>query len=252
MSMKQTPRDLDKHPQDSNDSLDQTSWPASTNAVYVSGGVWSTIPSTPPTVTPSPHLDARRYQLISLLGEGGMGQVWEAIQENPQRSVALKLLRAAIISPAARERFKFEVEILGRMPYSSNATFLVDIRHDDLEAQAIYKPLRGESPLWDFPDGLYKREIAAFRASEALGWGVVPPTIQRDLVHGVGSLQLFMPCIFEEHYFTLREEIGSALRLLRRDGALYRSGRGRRARERRGVLHCAPGRAGLRRASRCA
>ena len=99
-----------------------------------------------------------------------------------------------------------EVEILGRMPYSSNATFLVDIHHDDLEAQAIYKPLRGESPLWDFPDGLYKREIAAFRASEALGWDVVPPTIERDLVHGVGSLQLFMPCIFEEHYFTLREE----------------------------------------------
>lgn len=98
------------------------------------------------------------------------------------------------------------VEILGRMPYSSNATFLVDIEHEGLEAQGIYKPLRGESPLWDFPDGLYKREIAAFVTSEALGWGLVPPTIERDLEHGVGSLQLFMPCIFEEHYFTLREE----------------------------------------------
>ncbi|MEM9519766.1 MAG: SCO1664 family protein [Actinomycetota bacterium] len=99
-----------------------------------------------------------------------------------------------------------DVDILGRMPYSSNATFLLDIDHDGLHAQAIYKPLAGESPLWDFPNGLYKREIAAFHASEALGWNIVPPTIERDLVHGVGSLQLFMPCIFEEHYFTLREE----------------------------------------------
>ena len=99
-----------------------------------------------------------------------------------------------------------EFEILGRMPYSSNATFLVDIHHDGLAAQGIYKPLRGESPLWDFPDGLYKREIAAFEVSEALGWAIVPPTVERDLTHGVGSLQLFMPCVFEEHYFTLREE----------------------------------------------
>jgi len=97
------------------------------------------------------------------------------------------------------------VELLGRMPYSSNATFLVDIHHDGLEAQGIYKPHAGESPLWDFPDGLYKREVAAFVVSEALGWDLVPPTVVRDLVHGIGSLQLFMPCRFEEHYYTLRE-----------------------------------------------
>lgn len=100
-----------------------------------------------------------------------------------------------------------EVELLGRMPYSSNATFLVEIQHDELIAQGIYKPLAGERPLWDFPDGLYQREVAAFVASEALGWDLVPPTVARDdLVHGVGSLQLFMPCVFEEHYYTLREE----------------------------------------------
>ena len=58
----------------------------------------------------------------------------------------------------------------------------------------------------DFPDGLYKREIAAFVTSEALGWDLVPPTVERELVHGVGSLQLFMPCVFEEHYYTLHEE----------------------------------------------
>jgi len=98
------------------------------------------------------------------------------------------------------------VELRGRMPYSSNATFLVDIELDGIEAQAIYKPLRGERPLWDFPDGLYQREVAAFLISEQLGWGLVPPTIARsDLPAGIGSLQLFMPCLFDEHYFTLHE-----------------------------------------------
>jgi len=96
------------------------------------------------------------------------------------------------------------VELRGRMPYSSNATFLIDIGLDGLKAQAIYKPLRGERPLWDFPDGLYQREVAAFSISEQLGWGLVPPTVVRsDLPAGVGSLQLFMPCVFKEHYFTL-------------------------------------------------
>jgi uncharacterized repeat protein (TIGR03843 family) len=98
------------------------------------------------------------------------------------------------------------LELVGRMPYSSNATFLVDVAHDDLEAQAIYKPHRGERPLWDFPSGLFQREVAAFLVAEALGWSVVPPTVVRtDAPHGVGSLQLFVPAVFEEHYFTLHE-----------------------------------------------
>jgi len=99
-----------------------------------------------------------------------------------------------------------EADLVGRMPYSSNATFLVDIHHDGLEAQAIYKPEAGERPLWDFPDGLYQREVAAFEIDQALGWDLVPPTIVRsDLIHGVGSLQLFMPNAHEEHYFSLHE-----------------------------------------------
>ncbi len=98
------------------------------------------------------------------------------------------------------------VELRGRMPFSSNATFLVDISHDGLVAQAIYKPLRGEQPLWDFPNGLYQREVATFLISESLGWDLVPPTVARDdLPAGRGSLQLYIPCIFEEHYFTLHE-----------------------------------------------
>jgi uncharacterized repeat protein (TIGR03843 family) len=99
-----------------------------------------------------------------------------------------------------------ELETIGRMPYSSNATFLVDVEHRGLRAQAIYKPHRGERPLWDFPAGLYQREVAAFLVAVDLGWDIVPPTVVRhEAPLDVGSLQLFMPASFEEHYFTLHE-----------------------------------------------
>ena len=108
-----------------------------------------------------------------------------------------------------------EIEVLGRMPYSSNATFLVDLEVDgSVPAQAIYKPERGEQPLWDFPGSLYRREVAAFLLSETLGWGHVPPTVVVDGPAGIGSLQLFVPAIFDEHYFTLleREELHQAFK----------------------------------------
>lgn len=98
-----------------------------------------------------------------------------------------------------------EIEVLGRMPYSSNATFLVQVTHDGSSTQAIYKPLRGERPLWDFPAGLFKREIAAYIVSEALEIHAVPPTVECDGPLGRGSLQLFIEARFEEHYFTLFE-----------------------------------------------
>ena len=99
-----------------------------------------------------------------------------------------------------------DLELVGRMPYSSNATFLVNLRHEGLRAQAIYKPLQGERPLWDFPDGLYRREVAAFLVADCLGWELVPPTVVRDDAPlATGALQLFVPHEFEEHYFTLHE-----------------------------------------------
>jgi uncharacterized repeat protein (TIGR03843 family) len=107
-----------------------------------------------------------------------------------------------------------EVTLVGRMPWSSNATYLVELCHNGDEAQAVYKPVRGERPLWDFPSGLHKREVAAYVLSEALGWGIVPPTVLRDDAPlGEGSLQLFVPADFEQHYFTLhdREETHPAL-----------------------------------------
>jgi hypothetical protein len=99
-----------------------------------------------------------------------------------------------------------EIEIQGRMPWSSNRTFLVTVRLDGVDMPAVYKPGRGERPLWDFPDGLYPREVAAYRLSEALGWALVPETILRDKGPvGSGSLQRFVDADFEQHYFTLLE-----------------------------------------------
>jgi len=98
-----------------------------------------------------------------------------------------------------------EITVKGRMPDSSNATFLVWLELEGAATHAIYKPGRGERPLWDFPPELYRREIAAYRLSEALGWGLVPLTIPREGPFGEGSLQLFVDADFEQHYFTLLE-----------------------------------------------
>ena len=100
-----------------------------------------------------------------------------------------------------------EIEVEGRMPWSSNATFLVHVTLGGRRTPAIYKPHRGERPLWDFPDGLYRREVAAYVVSEALGWGFVPTTVLReDAPLGPGSLQRFVDADFEQHYFTLIED----------------------------------------------
>ncbi len=95
--------------------------------------------------------------------------------------------------------------VKARLPRSSNATFLVEVAHEDGTTLAVYKPERGERPLWDFPPGLFRREVAAYLLSEALGWGLVPPTIVREGPLGEGSLQAFVPADFAQHYFTLRE-----------------------------------------------
>jgi hypothetical protein len=99
-----------------------------------------------------------------------------------------------------------EVTLKGRLPRSTNATFLVEVVLDGSQALAVYKPERGERPLWDFPSGLFKREIAAYHLSEALGWGLVPVTIHRDGPYGEGSLQEFVHADFTQHYFTLCED----------------------------------------------
>ncbi|MEZ5342950.1 MAG: hypothetical protein R2706_16355 [Acidimicrobiales bacterium] len=99
-----------------------------------------------------------------------------------------------------------DIEVLGRMPYSSNATLLVNVTDGDLRHQAIYKPHRGERPLWDFPDGLFKREVAMYRLCRQLGWDVIPPTTVGVGPHGEGSVQALVNADFRQHYFTLHDD----------------------------------------------
>ena len=93
-----------------------------------------------------------------------------------------------------------------RMPYSSNSTFLVSIIDKEELVKAIYKPMRGEKPLWDFEPGLHRREVAAYRLAEAMGLHFVPPTILRDGPQGEGSVQLLIEANPDEHYFAIFEE----------------------------------------------
>jgi hypothetical protein len=98
-------------------------------------------------------------------------------------------------------------DVLGRMPWSSNATYLVNLSLDGDEMLAIYKPQRGERPLWDFPRGtLHRREMAAYEVSQALGWDIVPDTAVRDGPAGIGMMQRFVEHDPDEHYFTLLAE----------------------------------------------
>jgi hypothetical protein len=100
-----------------------------------------------------------------------------------------------------------DLEILGLMPNASNYTFLARADAGDEEILAIYKPRRGEIPLWDFPRGtLCTREVAAYELSLALGWPHVPPTVLRDGPEGEGAVQLFVRFDPEQHYFTLEAE----------------------------------------------
>ena len=98
-----------------------------------------------------------------------------------------------------------EMELHGLLPGSSNCTFLGTVRNDTLQSLAVYKPQRGERPLWDFPQGsLCLREYAAYLVSATLGWGFVPPTVLREGPYGVGVVQLYVDVDPEANYFTLR------------------------------------------------
>ncbi len=100
-----------------------------------------------------------------------------------------------------------KMEERGLLPYSSNYSFLVLLDDDELQLPAVYKPRRGENPLWDFPTGtLCQRETAAFSVSDRLGWDLVPPTVLRSGTRGIGSVQFFIDCDPDVHYFTMRED----------------------------------------------
>jgi len=85
-----------------------------------------------------------------------------------------------------------ELTVLGRIMPASNVTFLCRLGPEDAAVQAVYKPIAGERPLWDFAEGtLAAREYAAWLVSDALGWSVVPPTVLREGSSGPGMVQLW-------------------------------------------------------------
>jgi uncharacterized repeat protein (TIGR03843 family) len=86
-----------------------------------------------------------------------------------------------------------ELDIQGRLVDASNATMYCTVSSDGVEAACVYKPIAGERPLWDFPDGtLAGRELAAYLVSRAGGWNVVPPTVYREGPFGPGMCQLWI------------------------------------------------------------
>jgi uncharacterized repeat protein (TIGR03843 family) len=86
-----------------------------------------------------------------------------------------------------------ELTVRGRIREASNAALYCTLLHEGQEAACIYKPVAGERPLWDFPDGnLAQREVAAYEVSEATGWGLVPPTVLREGPYGEGMVQLWI------------------------------------------------------------
>ena len=103
----------------------------------------------------------------------------------------------------------------GRLRWSSNYTTIVSVQDESLQSLAVYKPQGGERPLWDFPDGtLCKREVAAYHVSEALGWGIVAPTVLRHGPQGLGSLQLYIEHDPELNYFSLSDDFTPELMLI--------------------------------------
>jgi uncharacterized repeat protein (TIGR03843 family) len=86
-----------------------------------------------------------------------------------------------------------ELTVRGQIREASNAVLLCTVERDGKRAECVYKPVAGERPLWDFPDGtLAQREVAAYEVSRALGWDLVPPTVLREGPFGAGMCQLWV------------------------------------------------------------
>ena len=106
-----------------------------------------------------------------------------------------------------------QIALQGQFLLGSNYTFLVDVTHAGETIPAVYKPSRGEQPLWDFEENtLALREVAAYLVSEALGFGLVPYTAFReDGPYGPGSLQRYIEFDPNHHYFNFTDDEKAAL-----------------------------------------
>ncbi|MFE2170148.1 SCO1664 family protein [Streptomyces sp. NPDC059447] len=94
---------------------------------------------------------------------------------------------------------KGELSVVGRIREASNAVLLCTVTYGGESTDCVYKPIKGERPLWDFPDGnLAQREVAAYLVSEATGWGLVPTTVLRDGPYGEGMVQHWIEAAGED------------------------------------------------------
>lgn len=113
----------------------------------------------------------------------------------PETPIEVALTPEPPASLDAAQTFLAEAEILGgeAIPWGSNYGFVLILQCGSEARLAVYKPRRGEVPLWDFPDGtLYKREYASFLVTRAIGWDFIPPTVIREGPHGVGTVQMYV------------------------------------------------------------
>lgn len=120
----------------------------------------------------------------------------------------------ALTNPILLALQEAPVHLRGEFVNSSNHTFLVELQSEP-PVLAVYKPTRGERPLWDFPErSLTRREVAAYIVSQQLGWHLVPETIyrRRKLPYGPGALQRFIVHNPQQHYFTFSAEHRQRLR----------------------------------------
>jgi uncharacterized repeat protein (TIGR03843 family) len=100
-----------------------------------------------------------------------------------------------------------DLTLEGLISWGSNYVFLGQVQAADASLPVVYKPVRGERPLADFPSGtLAAREVGAFVLDRLLGWRLVPPTVMREGEYGAGSVQLFLPVDQEAHFFTFRDD----------------------------------------------
>ncbi|MFD5056880.1 SCO1664 family protein [Streptomyces tendae] len=139
----------------------------------------------------------------------------------PPRSVTTDAAAAELLALG-------ELTVRGRIRDASNAALYCTLTHEGREAACVYKPVAGERPLWDFPDGtLAQREVAAYEVSEATGWGLVPPTVLRDGPYGEGMVQLWIETVPETELLALvdEEEPGAGWKAI----ALAEVGEGRTA-----------------------
>ncbi len=119
---------------------------------------------------------------------------------------------------ARAEALLREADFLDCRPvwYSSNYVYIAQLCAGGETFSAIYKPHKGESPLWDFPDGhLYRHEAAAYEFARLLGWDFVPPTVVRDGPQGVGAVQLYIAHDPDSHFFVQREDPALVPQLMR-------------------------------------